>query len=101
VVLDTKQTIWVAAGAVVGWIALFLLVVQLAYLHDLYWLLRRDFEIVVIALAGLGVTLLVAFWNSSASHQDKVTIGAVSLASYLGLTFVGGLYIACANGNCL
>jgi hypothetical protein len=91
----------VAAAAVVGWLSLYLLAAQVAYAHNLYWLLKHDFEALIIAIAGLGVTLLVTFWKSSASHQDKVTIGAVSLATFYGLTFIGGLSIACANGNCL
>ncbi len=99
--LSTKHTILVAAGAVLAWLAIFLIAFQVAYSLDLYWLLARDFEALVIAMAGLGITLLAIFWRSSASHQDKVMIGIASLGAFFGLTFIGGLSVACANGNCL
>lgn len=99
--LSTKQTGFFAAGAVLAWWVLFLLAIQIAYAFDLYWLLKRDFEMLVVALAGLGVTLLAAFWNSSASHQDKVMIGVASLAVFYGSSFIGALMVACSNGNCL
>jgi uncharacterized membrane protein len=101
VVLDSKQTALVAAGAVAAWAACFLLAMQLAYSYDLYWLLRRDFEALVLALAGLGITLLAVYWRSSAPHQDKVTIGVASLVSLCAISFIGGLFVACSNGNCL
>ena len=100
-VLDSKQTALVAAGAVAVWSAFFLLAIQVAYSFDLYWLLRRDFEALVLALAGLGVTLLAVYWRSSAPHQEKVMIGVVSLVALLGVSFIGGLLVSCANGNCL
>jgi hypothetical protein len=101
VALSTRHTVLLAAGAVLAWLALFLIAIQVAYSQDLYWLLERDFEILVMAIAGLGITLLAAFWKSAASHQDKVMIGVVSLIAFYGLTFIGGLTVACANGNCL
>ncbi len=85
----------------VAWLTLFLLAIQIGYSFDLYWLLQRDFEILVAALAGLGITLLAIFWRSSASHQRKVTIGVLSLIAFYVSSFIGGLYVSCANGNCL
>jgi hypothetical protein len=96
-----KRTAYGAAGAVAAWLALSLLAIQIGYSFDLYWLLTRDFEILVVALAGLGITLLAIFWKSSASHQDKVMIGVVSLMAFYVFSFIGGMYVSCANGNCL
>jgi hypothetical protein len=96
-----KQTSYCAAGAVVIWLIMFLLAIQIGYSFDLYWLLKRDFEILVAALAGMGITLLAIFWRSSASHQRKVTIGVVSLLAFYVFSFIGGLSVSCANGNCL
>ncbi len=101
VALDSKQTRLVATGAVAAWAAFFLLAIQAAYSYGLYWLIKRDFEVLVLSLAGLGITLLAVFWRSSAPHQDKVTIGVVSLVSLCAISFIGGLFVSCANGNCL
>jgi hypothetical protein len=101
VVLDSKQTALAAAGAVTAWSALFLLAIQLAYSYDLYWLLKRDFVVLVLALVGLGMTLLAISWRSAAPHQDKITIVVVSLVALFGVSFIGGLLVSCANGNCL
>jgi hypothetical protein len=86
---------------VVAWLAMFLLAIQIGYSFDLYWLLKRDFEILVGALAGLGITLVAIFRRSSASNQDKVMVGVVSLMAFFIFSFIGGLYVSCANGNCL
>ena len=99
--LETRHTALAAAGATAGWLALLLLAMQLGYSYDLYWLLKRDFEMLVAALAGLGVTLLMIFWRSAASHQDKVMIGLVALIALFGLSIAGGLFVACNNDNCL
>jgi hypothetical protein len=101
VLTTDRRTVCGAAGAVAVWLAISLLVIQVGYSFDLYWLLRRDFEILVVALAGLGVSLLAILSRSSASHQDKVMIGVVSLLAFIVCTFIGGLYVSCANGNCL
>jgi peptidoglycan biosynthesis protein MviN/MurJ (putative lipid II flippase) len=101
VALETKHTTLAAAGAVAGWLALLFLALQIGYSYDLYWLLTRDFEILVVAVAGLGITLLVIFWHSEASHQEKVTIGIVALVSFFVIWGVGGLMVSCANDNCL
>ncbi len=85
----------------VAWLAMFLLAIQIGYSFDLYWLLKRDFEILVVALAGLGITLVAIFRRSSASNQDKVMVGVVSLLAFFIFSFIGGLYVSCANGNCL
>ena len=84
-----------------AWLAMFLLAIQIGYSFDLYWLLKRDFEILVVALAGLGITLLAIFRRSSASNEDKVMVGVVSLMAFFIFSFIGGLYVSCANGNCL
>jgi len=96
-----KHTAYGAAFAAVAWLSLFLLSIQIGYSFDLYWLLRRDFEILVVAVAGLGITLLAILRRSSASHQDKVMIGVVSFVAFCAFSFIGGLYVSCANGNCL
>ena len=99
--LDTRQTAFGATGAVAAWLAMVLLAIQVGYSFDFYWLLERDFEVLVVALAGLGITLLSIFWKSSASHQEKVMIGVVSLVAFCGCPMIGGLFVACSNGNCL
>ena len=101
VALETKHTALAATGAVAAWLATLLLLVHLAYSYDLYWLLEKDFEILVLTLAGLSVTLLFIFWRSVASYEEKLTIGLVSLFSLVVLSVVGGLMVSCANDNCL
>ena len=99
--LETKHTALAAAGAVTAWLAMLVLVVQLAYSYDLYWLLNKDFEVLAVVLAGLSVTLLVIFWRSVASYEEKLTIGLVSVFSLVVLSWAGGLMVSCANDNCL
>ena len=78
-----------------------LVAMQVAYSYDLYWFLTRDLEVLVAALAGLSVTLLMIFWRSEASHQDKMMIGILALVALFILSGVGGVFVACNNGNCL
>lgn len=99
--LDTRRTTFGAACAVATWLAVVLIVIQIGYSLDLYWLLRRDFELLIIAIAGLSATLLAIFCRSAASHPAKLGIGAASLGAFLGLAFFGVLFVACSNGNCL
>jgi hypothetical protein len=101
VALDTRYTAFAATGAVAAWLALLVLGIQVAYSYDLYWFLRRDFEILVVVLAGLGATLLVIFWHSDASHEEKLMIGIAALVSLFLLSGVGGLVVSCTNDNCL
>jgi hypothetical protein len=99
--LETRNTALFAAGALAAWIALLLLTFQLAYSFDLHWLLARDFEVLFVAMAGLFVTLLFIFGRSTAPRSMKITI---ALAALLGLFFLanaGGLWVSCANDNCL
>jgi hypothetical protein len=101
VALETRHAAFAATGAVAAWLALLLLAIQVAYSYDLYWILNRDFEILVVALAGLAVTLLIIFWHSDASHEEKLMIGIGALVSLFVLFGVGGLMVSCANDNCL
>jgi len=101
VALETRHTAFVATGAVAAWLVLLLLAIQIAYSFDLYWFLNRDLEILVVVLTGLAVTLLIIFWHSDASHEEKLMIGIGALVSLFVLSGLGGLMVSCANDNCL
>jgi len=97
--VDRRQTVTLSAAAIAGWLLLVLVAVQVGYSFNVNELLGLG--VVVFALVGLTITLLVIFWRSSATLVEKIVIGVLSLVTFGGFTFVTGLLVACANGDCL
>jgi len=97
--LDRRHTTYLSAAAIAGWLVLVLAATQVGYTFNASSLL--GFGVFVFALIGLGMTLLVILWRSSATLVEKIVIGVLSLMTFGGFTFVTGLLVACANGDCL
>ena len=97
--LDRRHTTYLSAAAIAGWLVLLLGAIQVGYSFNVTDLLGLG--VMVFALVGLTITLLVIFRRSSATLVEKIVIGLLSLVTFAGFTFVTGLLVACANGDCL
>ncbi len=99
--LGTKPTIFATGGAVVAWVVVLLIGVQLGYSYDSLFFLVAGFWLPAGVLLGLALTLLFVLLGSAIPYATRILLALVALIIFVFLSFWGGLFVSCANGNCL
>jgi hypothetical protein len=99
--LSPRAAIIASAGALLAWLSVLFGTIQVAYMLDAYSVLDQDIAIALGAFAGLTATTWFLFTRSRLGRKARVVVAAASLVAFAFLALWGGLFIACANGNCL
>jgi Co/Zn/Cd efflux system component len=96
-----KSLIGASTGAVLLWVAALLITQELGYRVHALEFLTQDAKVFGAAAAGLVGTLVFIIVRSSVELPVRLFIVAASLSTFMVLSIFGGLWVACANGDCL